>query len=101
MRIVWTELAKSQLKGIYQYHKEVASLNVAKSIKNKILEKTRQLSIHPEIGQREENKLIVALDYRYLVSDSHKIVYKVITEEKIIFIASIFDTRQNPDSLFV
>jgi plasmid stabilization system protein ParE len=101
MKIVWSELAKIQLKEIYQYHKEVASLKVAKSIKIKIFKKTKKLLSHPEIGQREESKLIAPLHYRYLVSGSYKIVYKIFMEDKIVLIAAVFDTRQNPDDLSV
>ncbi len=46
MKVIWTELAKLQLKEAHQYYKEVAGIKVADSIKKKIFEDkpTRQAS---------------------------------------------------------
>jgi plasmid stabilization system protein ParE len=101
MKVIWTELAKSQLKEAYQYHKEIASLRVAASIRSRIYEKTRKLSRFPEIGQRENNPLVAAMNYHYLVSGNYKIVYRIIPKEKMVLIAAVFDTRQDPDDLQV
>ena len=48
MKVIWTELASFQLKEIYQYYTEVASREVAESIKNKIVIKALNLSQFPE-----------------------------------------------------
>jgi plasmid stabilization system protein ParE len=101
MKVVWTELAKVQLKATCQYYKEVAGNRVAKTIKTKIFEKTRKLSRHPEIGQQEQNTVVTGLGYRYLVSGNYKIIYKIQKEEKNVMIAAVFDTRQHPDALEV
>ena len=101
MKVIWTELAKSQLKEACQYYKEIASAKVAASIKSKIYEKTRKLSRFPEIGQRENNPLVAAMNYYYLISGNYKIVYRIIPKEKIVLIAAVFDTRQDPDDLRV
>lgn len=101
MKVVWTELAKSQLREACQYYKEVAGAKVSASIRIKIFEKTKKLSRFPELGQVESTPLIAAMKYRYLVSGNHKIVYKVVVEEKIVLIAAVFDTRQDPDDLKV
>ena len=34
--------------------------------------------------------------YRYIVCDNYKIIYSVNIELKLIKIADVFDTRQNP-----
>ncbi|MBS1977578.1 MAG: type II toxin-antitoxin system RelE/ParE family toxin [Bacteroidetes bacterium] len=101
MKVIWTELARSQLKEACQYYKEVVSAKVAASIRSKIYERTGKLSRHPEIGQRENNPLVAAIGYRYLVSGNYKIVYRIISEQKTVLIAAVFDTRQNPDDLQV
>lgn len=101
MKVIWTELAKIQLKEAYQYYKEVAGIRVAKKIKTKVFEKTSKLLNAPEIGQHEQNALVPAFGYRYLVSGNYKIIYRIDQKEKIILIASIFDTRQHPDELKV
>ena len=101
MRIVWSDLAKVQLKEIYGYYKEVAGVKVAQSIKNKIIKKPRLLSKHPEIGQVEDNPMVKNRGFRYMVEGNYKIVYKVYNEEKEILISTVFDTRQNPTKLKV
>jgi plasmid stabilization system protein ParE len=50
MKVIWTELARSQLREACQYYKEVASAKVAASIRAKAYEKTRKLSRFPELG---------------------------------------------------
>ena len=35
-------------------------------------------------------------DYRYIVCDNYKIIYSIDIELKLIKIANVFDTRQNP-----
>lgn len=99
MRIVWSDLAKSSIKEIYIYHKEVAGVKVAKSIKSKIIRKPRLLTKHPELGQSEDNPLVINKEFRYLVEGNYKIVYKAYPEDKAILIANVFDTRQNPTEL--
>lgn len=101
MKVLWTELAKSQLKEAYQYYREVAGIRIAKSIRRKIFEKSYKLSTHPEIGQQEQNNMVASLVYRYLVSGNYKIIYRIVKEEEIVLIAALFDTRQHPDALEV
>ena len=101
MKVIWTELAKAQLKEAFQYYKEVAGNKVAHSIKAKIFEKASNLSRYPEIGQGEQNELVAALGYRYLVSGNYKIIYYIEKDEKNVWIAAVFDARQHPDALKV
>lgn len=101
MEILWTAVAKAQLKEAVQYYKEVAGSKVANSIKTKIFEKVKRLKKNPEIGPYEQNPLITPLTYRYLVSGNYKIIYSVKKVEKIILIAAVFDARQHPDVLKV
>jgi toxin ParE1/3/4 len=101
MKILWSDLAKVQLREICNYYREVATAKVALSIRNKIYQKTRKLARFPELGQRENNPLVASLDYRYLVSGNYKIVYKIFREQGTVVIAAIFDTRQDPNDLRV
>jgi plasmid stabilization system protein ParE len=101
MKVVWTNLAMAQLYDVFQYYKETVSLKVAKSIKNKIYEKTKNRSRFPEIGQIESNSLIRPLNFRYIVSGNNKVIYKYFKEERIVLIASVFDARQDPNDLRV
>ncbi|MFM8911512.1 MAG: type II toxin-antitoxin system RelE/ParE family toxin [Flammeovirgaceae bacterium] len=99
MKIVWSILAKAQLYEIFQYHQEVAGKKVAQSVKSRIFEKVKRLSKFPEIGQIELNPLVEQMKYRYLVSGNVKIIYRVFPKEKMVFVASLFDTRQSPNDL--
>jgi len=93
MHIVWSDLAKANLKEIYNYYKEVASVRVAKSITNKIIKKPGALTKQPELGQTEENPTVLGRGFRYLVEGNYKIVYKVYSGNDEILIAAVFDTR--------
>lgn len=101
MRIIWSNTAKADVKEIYSYYREVASLKVAQSIRIAIVEKPRLLTKQPEIGQEEENPIVAGRGFRYLVEGNYKIVYKVFAERKEVLIATVFDTRQNPTKLKV
>lgn len=101
MQILWTEVAKLRLADIYTYYKEVVSIKAANQIKSSIFNKTKKLKHTPEMGQIETNKLVAALNYRYLVSGNYKIIYKILQKEKVILILTVFDTRQNPDKMDV
>ena len=101
MKVIWTELAKFQLKEACTYYKEIASAKVAASIRSKVFEKTRKLPRFPELGQKETNPLVAAIGYRYLVTGNYKIVYRIIPKENIVLIAAVFDTRQDPNDLEV
>jgi len=93
-KIIYSRRAKDDLKNIYEFFN-----NRNKSLKysNKLLNEFRKiislLSENCEIGKQVENLLNV----RILIKGNYKIIYKI--NEKTIDILSIWDTRQNPDSL--
>ncbi|MCO6357489.1 type II toxin-antitoxin system RelE/ParE family toxin [Roseivirga pacifica] len=101
MKLFWSELAKRQLKEIHAYYKEKAGVKVAKSVKEKLLRKTKVLVENPEIGQVEENLSVKGRGFRYLIEGHHKVVYKVYGSHGVILIAAVFDTRRNPSNLRV
>jgi plasmid stabilization system protein ParE len=101
MRIIWSDTAKADVKDIYNYYKEKVSSKVARSIRSKLIKKPRLLSKQPELGQEEDNPVVAGRGFRYLVEGNYKIVYKVFTERQEILIATVFDTRQNPNRLNV
>ena len=101
MRVIWSDTAKADVKDIYNYYKKKASLKVARSIRSKLIKKPRLLSKQPELGQEEDNPVVAGREFRYLVEGNYKIVYRVFTERQEILIATVFDARQNPNSLNV
>lgn len=51
------------------------------------------------IGVVDELLKTRAEQYRYLVSANYKIIYSIDQENRLIKIADVFDTRQNPIKL--
>ncbi|WP_394345984.1 type II toxin-antitoxin system RelE/ParE family toxin [Flavobacterium foetidum] len=50
-------------------------------------------------GQKENLLSNREEDFRYLVFKNYKIIYWIDEDRRIVFIANIFDTRQNPAKL--
>ncbi len=98
MKIIWSDFAAQALKDIFDYHKEVAGKNIARKLKTKIFDSTKQLKTHPNSGQIENSLEQLGKGHRYLVRGNYKIVYKKVREG--ILITDIFDTRQDPVNLF-
>jgi plasmid stabilization system protein ParE len=57
MKIIWSEFASSSLKEIYLYHRDAAGLIIAKKLRDKIFDTTRQLIKHPDSGTIEQTLL--------------------------------------------
>jgi len=85
----WTKTAKAQLKAIYENYK-IKSIQGAKNIKAEILQATKELHF-AEQYQRDE----IEPEFRRMFVRHYKILY--IEENGIVFIARIFDTRQDPN----
>ena len=97
MKIIWSDFAIENLKDIFDYYKNKASIKVAHKIRKQILESTKQLLCNPESGQIEFNLEKLKQDHRYLLSGNYKIIYRI--DENDIFINDVFDVRQNPDKM--
>jgi toxin ParE1/3/4 len=98
MKVIWQPLAIQDLRDIYDYYVDKASLKFAKELKKKILDTSKYLSKNPEMGQIEENQRLSKKVYRYfLVEENYKVLY--IISETEINILGVFDTRQNPNKM--
>lgn len=95
-KIIWSDFAETQLDQIFEYYVEKANLRIAKNIIEKIILEPNRILLHPEITQIEELLLDREKEYRYLVCGNYKIIYSIDTKQKLIMIADVFDTRQNP-----
>ncbi|WP_281225866.1 type II toxin-antitoxin system RelE/ParE family toxin [Flavobacterium aquiphilum] len=98
-KIIWSDFAENELDKIFEYHVENASLQIAKNIIKKIISEPNKIISHPEITQIEELLLDRENNYRYLICSNYKIIYSIDTKEKLIKIADVFDTRQNPSKI--
>ncbi len=94
MKIIWSKLATEELKEIFDYHNDIAGIQIAQRLRDKIFNSTKQLKIQPSSGQIEPNLSRLNEGHRYLVSGNYKVIYKKIKEG--ILITDIFDTRQDP-----
>lgn len=99
LEIFWSEFSRSKLEEIYQYYRLKAGKTVAKKIVNGIINHTINLHRNPEIGQIENVLDDKNREFRYLVFSNYKIIYYINKKSKLIVIANVFDTRQNPDKL--
>lgn len=54
LEIYWTDFSKKELQQIFEYHKENASLKIAKNLTIGIAKETLKLKKQPKIGQIEK-----------------------------------------------
>lgn len=92
--VVWTEPALDELNGIYTYYNEYKSEATAVKLFNAIVDASERLAIFPKMGGIEELLRDRQKCYRSMIESNYKIVYYI--EKKNIYIASIWDCRQNP-----
>ncbi len=97
LRVFWTDTARFQLEEIYKYHKEKASLKVARKLSKSIIDRTIQLKKNPASGSNEQLLSDRKFEYRYLDEGNYKIIYWI--EDNYIKVASVFDCRQNPTKM--
>ncbi len=97
LKVVWTDLAIENLHLIYQYYRDEVNSATAQKIANGIVDKTILLETNAEIGQREELLKNRKKEFRYLIEGNYKVIYW--KELKVVFIAAVFDTRQNPKKI--
>jgi len=97
--IIWSDQAEIELDKIFEYYNEFASLRVAQNLLKDIIKEPNKLLSNPEISQREDLLLDRENEYRYLVCGNYKLIYSIDKEAKLIKIADVFDTRQNPTKI--
>ncbi|MEZ5172521.1 MAG: type II toxin-antitoxin system RelE/ParE family toxin [Bacteroidia bacterium] len=97
MKILWTQESVDRLKNIFDYYNYKASYKIANKIVEGIIKQTELLSHNPFIGQREELLHKRTIKYYYLIYTNYKIIYWIGND--LIYIATVFDTRQNPDKI--
>lgn len=93
LKIYWTDFSKTQLRDIFEYYKENASLKIAKNITLGIAKETLKLKKQPTIGQIEELLIDIPNEFRYLVYKNYKIIYWINQVENQIEIIDVFDSR--------
>ncbi len=97
MNIIWSGLSRNQLQEIHDYYSLKVHSKLALTIIERIIKDAERLIDSPFIGQHEELLSDRPQEFRYLLSGNYKIIYWV--DDEKIRIASVFDTRQNPEKM--
>jgi plasmid stabilization system protein ParE len=98
-QVVWSAHSESQLDEIFEYYKNKASYLVATKLVRGIISRTNILETTPLAGPVEELLINRTEKYHYLVCGNYKVIYSVDHKSKLVKIADVFDTRQNPTKI--
>lgn len=90
--IKWSPRALDDLNNIVEFYHQRGVFNLNDIIIEPIINSIEQLRHFPLSGRRRKRTT-----YRSLVQSHYRIEYRM--EDKVIFIAAIWDTRRNPDDL--
>lgn len=99
MVVLWDKEAREQLKGIYNFYREIAGVRIAERIRKEIRYSAQKLGHFPYLGPIIEYDNQQNSDtYRSLVANKNfKIIYQI--ENKQVYIAAIWDVRQDPSGI--
>ena len=100
LTIYWTQFAEDKLIDVFEYYKFKASIKVARSLVGGIVETTITLSKNPYAIQRETSLIRENYDFRYLLFKHYKIIYWIDELNGLITISNVFDSRQNPITIY-
>ena len=95
-KVIWTNRALKDLELISDYYIDI-SIKTSEKIITGILKRTRQLETFPESGQKYESLQKTRFAYKRIVEGNYLIIYRI--EKNIIYIATVFDSRQEPTKL--
>lgn len=97
IKVIWSGPAKRDLRAIYNFLAQ-ESETAAEKVINKIVAKAENLqNSYLKSGQKELLLENTAFEYHYLIQGNYKIIYRAFPDKAEI--ATVFDTRQNPDKL--
>ena len=99
-QVIWSDTALHDMETIYDFIVE-KSQPAAQRIIETILGRAKQLESFPESGVMQETAKPAVKEYRYLVEGDYKILYSYQAEIQRVYIATIFDTRYNPEKMKV
>jgi plasmid stabilization system protein ParE len=97
IKVFWTQTALNDIEGIFDYYKHKASPKIARKLVKEIVKTTIYIQNLPKVGRIEELLIDRNFEYRFLIVGNYKIIYRI--EDNYIKIATVFDTRQNPEKI--
>ncbi|MEI7727032.1 MAG: type II toxin-antitoxin system RelE/ParE family toxin [Bacteroidota bacterium] len=97
VKVLWSDTSLSQLQEIFDYYNFRVSKTIAKKIVKRIVKKSLILESNPLIGVKEPLLTDRPFEYRFIVENNYKIIYRF--QDNIAKIVSVFDCRQNPHKI--
>ncbi len=95
-RVIAAPSAKKRLKEIYEYYKENVSIEVAKKMRNGLLEEADKLQKRPESKPLLRMQKRVVPPYRYTKKWSYKIIFQIFENESLVSIVDFMHDREDP-----
>jgi plasmid stabilization system protein ParE len=99
LTVYWTQIAEDHLNDIFEYYKYKAGIAVAQKLINGIIDSSLALNLNAYGGQKEALLTDRIQGFRYTIFKNYKIIYWIDETNKIVYVSTIFDTRQNPDNI--
>lgn len=96
MNVFFSELAEKKVLKISEYLLEKWNLKTKEIFISKLIEKIKQISIHPESCPKSSEFLNL---YKCVVTKQTTLYYRINFEKKEIEVITILDNRQNPGKL--
>jgi len=90
--------AMQRMEEIYDYYFQFSEVTAAR-IYNEILDRIELLAHFPFLGYVEQQFSYWGKFFRSLIVKNYKIIYYIEDSENTIYIATVWDCRQNPDKL--
>ena len=90
--------AMQRMDEIYDYIFQFNEAAAAR-VYNEILDKMEILEKFPRIGPVEQQLADCGKEFRSLVIRNYKIIYYIEEDENAIYVATVWDCRQNPKRL--
>lgn len=97
VKVLWSDTSLAQLQDIFDYYMLRAGTTVATKIVKELVERSFILETNPLIGVKEQLLVKRQFEYRFIVVNNYKIIYRF--NNNIARIVSVFDCRQNPHKM--
>mgnify|MGYP000356532597 CR=1 FL=1 len=97
MKVIITDPAKGHLKDLFDFNSLYIPPQKNKEFLSKIIKKVRSLATLNNRGSIEENLIDADFEYRYVLQDNCKIIYRI--QDEFVLVTDFFDVRQDPTKL--
>jgi toxin ParE1/3/4 len=94
--VIITLQAQNDLRELASYIlKESGSADIALKLIDEIENCIDNLKDFPQSGAYPKDRVLLSLNYRYLIHDNYLIFYRIIEENKTVCIDAIFNAKQD------